>query len=173
MMRTLVSQTQKAIETKLYYLALMSALTIPDIAAALESQAGRASGEGYATWYDKWVRPRLLETRGRTNPLSGQSCYGFRCAMLHQGRSQRQNDQFSNIMFVEPGLPNYGLHYCLVAGKVLMIQLDEFVGEILSGCKLWLDAVEGTEPFESNYSRSARRHPEGLTPCVVGGPVIG
>lgn len=51
-MRTLVSQTQKAVEAKLYYLALMSALTIPDIAAALESSDGLASGARYAAWYE-------------------------------------------------------------------------------------------------------------------------
>lgn len=172
-MDTLIAQTRKAVESELYYLALMSALAIPDIAGALESAEGVAKGSRYAAWYEEWVQPQLMETRGRVNPFSGRQCYGFRCAMLHQGRSQREGDVYSNIMFVEPGHPHYGLHYCLVAGKVLMIQLDEFVAEVLRGCELWLDARKGTEPFETNYRHFARRHPAGLAPYVVGCPVIG
>lgn len=172
-MRTLIEQIRKAAESRLYYLALMSALTIPDIAGALESANGIANGRRYAAWYERWVRPRLMETRGRENPFSGWQCYGFRCAMLHQARSQRDSDAYSNIMFIEPGHPHYGLHYCLAANTVLLIQLDEFVGEVLLGCELWLAAIQGTDPFEKNYRHFARRHPDGLAPYIVGGPVIG
>lgn len=172
-MRTLISQTRKAVEAELYYLALMSALTIPDIAAALESADGRANGRRYAAWYEHWVRPRLVETRGRASPFSGEQCYGYRCALLHQGRSQRKDDAFSRIMFVEPGRPHYGLHYSLAAGTVLMIQLDEFVTEVLDGCLLWLEARIGSEPFETNYRHFMQLYPDGLTPHMVGGPVIG
>jgi hypothetical protein len=172
-MRTLISQTRKALESELYYVALLSSLAVPDIAGALESTNGQASGKRYAAWYESWVRPRLKESRGRENPLSGSACYGFRCAMLHQGRSQRNNDQYRHIMFVEPGHPNYGIHYCLMGGNALLIQLDEFVQEVLRGCELWLENVEGSEPFESNYAGFARHHPHGLAPYVVGVPVVG
>ncbi|MDP3883933.1 hypothetical protein [Hydrogenophaga sp.] len=172
-MRTLIAQTQKALEAELYYVALFTALSIPDIAAALESSDGRASGKRYAAWYEEWVRPRLKESRGRENPLTGEACYGFRCALLHQGRSQRTNDQYSHIMFVEPGHPNYSIHDCLVSGKALLIQLDEFVMEVLRGGELWLKSVQGTEPFEQNYSHFAKRRPQGLRPYVVGAPVVG
>lgn len=172
-MRTLISQTRKAVGAELYYLALMSALAIPDIAGALETKDGEASGKHFAAWYEKWVHPILLKSRGRINPLSGQLCYGFRCALLHQGRSQRQKDQYSNIMFIEPGHPNYGLHYCLISGDALLIQLDEFVEEVLRGCEAWLEYIEGTETFENNYRLFARRHPQGLAPYIVGVPVIG
>jgi hypothetical protein len=171
--RTLISQTRKAVEAELYYVALMSALAIPDIAGALSAENGRATGDRYATWYEEWARPRLLENRGRENPLSGQACYGFRCALLHQGRSQRQSDQYSNILFIEPGHQNYSIHYCVVGGGALLIQLAEFIEEVLRGCELWLQSVEGTEPFEKNYQSFARRHPQGLAPYVVGVPVVG
>ena len=54
-------------------------------------------------------------------------------------------------MFIEPGHPNYSLHYCTVSGKILVIQLDAFVREVLDGCSLWLKEVEGKEPFNTNY----------------------
>lgn len=176
-MRTLISQTRKAVESELYYVALMSALAIPDMAAALSAENGRSKkgelGECYAAWYEKWIRPRLAENRARENPLSGVSCWKFRCALLHQGRSQGPNDEYSKIMFIEPGHQNYSIHYCLIGDKALLIQLDKFVEEVLRGCELWLESVEGTEPFEKNYSLFARRHPQGLAPYVIGVPVIG
>jgi len=173
LVRTLISQTRKAIEAELYYVALMSTLAIPDIAGALSSDNGEATGKRYATWYEKWARPRLLESRCRENPFSGQACYKFRCALLHQGRSQRPSDQYSNILFIEPGHQNYNIHYCVIGGGALLIQLDEFVEEVLRGCEMWLEAVEATEPFKSNYQSFARRHPQGLAPYVEGVPVIG
>lgn len=172
-MHTLIAQTRKAVESDLYYLALISALAIPDIAGALGAEDGRSTGDRFAAWYETWVHPRLMENRGRKNPLSGQLCYGFRCALLHQGRSQRQNDQYSNIIFIELGHPNYSLHYCIISGNALLIQLDEFVEEVLCGCEVWLESIKGTEPFETNYRFFARRHPQGLAPYVVGVPVIG
>jgi hypothetical protein len=44
-MRTVIAQIDKALDGRLYYLALFAALTIPDLAASLESQDGRASGK--------------------------------------------------------------------------------------------------------------------------------
>jgi hypothetical protein len=172
-MRALLTQVQEALNHKLYYVALFTSLSIPDIAAALESEDGKASGRRYATWYESWVRPRLKESRDRENPLSGEACYAFRCAMLHQGRSQRADDTYRHIMFIEPGHPNYSIHYCVVRSEALLIQLDEFVREVLQGCELWLSHVEGTESFERNYTCYAKLRPEGLAPYVVGVPIVG
>jgi hypothetical protein len=172
-MKTVIDQTEAALASHLYYIALFTALAIPDIAASLESQDGRATGKRYASWYEKWVRPRLRETRNRDNPFTGGMCYGFRCGMLHQGSSQNKNHPYSHIAFVEPGYPNLSVHYCTVSGKVLVIQLDAFVGEVLQGARLWLQAVEGTKPFDDNYVNFARRHPQGLAPYLVGPPVVG
>jgi hypothetical protein len=172
-MRTVVDQTAKALEHRLYYVALFATLAIPDMAASLEASDGRASKARYISWYEKWARPRLRESRDRDNPLTGEMCYGFRCGMLHQGRSAHVYHPHERIVFIEPGHPNYSLHYCTVSGKILVIQLDAFVREVLDGCLLWLKDVEGTEPFSTNYNSFARRHPYGLAPYIVGPPLVG
>lgn len=172
-MDTLISQTRTAMTSGLYYVSLMTALTVPDIAAALESADGRATGPNYVRWYDAWVRPRLRERRPRENPFTGEACYQFRCSMLHQGSSIHPNSPYSRVIFIEPGAPNYQLHYCVIRGEALLIQIDEFVDEVLTGCEKWLSSVEGTEPFQSNVARFATRHPNGLPPYVLGVPVVG
>lgn len=172
-MLTLVSQTRKAMQSELYYVALIGALSIPDIAGALEGDDRRASKSRYVGWYEKWVRPRLAENRSRDNPFSGEACYVFRCSMIHQGASHRSDSPYKKIIFIEPGHPNYSIHYCLVAGEALLIQIDQFVEEVLHGCELWLEAVKNTEPFKTNYDHFARRHPQGMAPYVTGVPVVG
>jgi hypothetical protein len=172
-MLTLVSQTRKAMQAELYYVALIGALAIPDIAGALDADDGRARETHYIKWYETWVRPRLAEDRGRDNPFSGKDCYIFRCSMVHQGRSHRSDSPYKKIIFIEPGHPNYSIHYCRIADGALLIQIDQFVEEVLRGCELWLEAIKNTDTFERNYEHFAKRHPRGMAPYVVGVPVVG
>lgn len=172
-MRELLKQTRVAVNTDLYYVALVTSLAIPDIAAALDSDDGRTCGKRYANWYDKWVKPQLSKTRGRENPLSGAECYAWRCAMLHQGRSQRETDTYRHIMFAHPKVSLGSIHYCTVGGDTLLIRLADFVEEMAKGCEDWLCSIEETERFKNNYGKFARCHPDGLNPYIVGVPVIG
>jgi hypothetical protein len=98
-MRILLGQLEKSLEGHLYYLSLITALAVPDIAGALDAEDGQATGERYRSWYERWVRPRFGETIKKllagevaplnipveTNPLDGDACYRFRCSLLHQG----------------------------------------------------------------------------------------
>ena len=172
-MLTLISQTREAMQLGLYNVALLAALSIPDIAGSLVASDGRATRERYVDWYETWVRPRLAESRARDNPFTGKDCYIFRCSMVHQGASHRSDSSYKKIIFIEPGHPNYNIHYCLVGGEALLILVDQFVKELLSGCELWLQTVKDTEPFETNYENFAKRHPNGMAPYVTGAPVIG
>jgi hypothetical protein len=157
----------------LYYLALMSALTIPDIAGALGAENGEADRKKYAAWYNKWARPRLKQNRDRDNPFTGEECWDFRCATLHQGRFKKPKSlRRRRIVFIEPGHPNFSIHYCDVHTDTFLIQIDQFVEEILQGCELWLDEVQETEIFQKNYENFARCHPNGLA-SVRGIPVVG
>ena len=93
--------------------------------------------------------------------------------MLHQGRSTHKNHPYERIVFVETGHQNYGIHYCTISGKILLIQIDEFIREVLDGCRMWLKDVEGKEPFITNYASFACRHASGIAPYIIGPPVIG
>lgn len=172
-METMISQIRQAMESKLYYVALMATLAIPDIAGALSSEDGHANQTKYIDWYETWVRPRLIESRGRENPFTGQACYWFRCSMLHQGSSQDPKSRTNRVIFIEPGAPNYSIHYCLIGNEVLLIQLDAFIEEALSGCELWLSSEKNTERFKRNFARFAAHHSNGLAPYVIGVPVVG
>jgi hypothetical protein len=105
------------------------------------------------------------------NPLTGEACYRFRCSLLHQGSSLHPRSPFSRIIFIEPGATTNIIHYGILSGA-LCIDLRLFCYEVLAGARLWLDAVEDTEPFNSNYGRFARRYPDGIPPYISGVPVV-
>ena len=184
-MRALIDQLEQSLDTGLYYLSLFTALTIPDIGGALDSNDGQAGGDRYKAWYETWVRPRFRENvlqelpsdirkhlRTLENPLDGDACYRFRCSLLHQGSSQHPKSRFSRIMFIEPGATTNVVHYGTM-NDALCIDLKAFCREVIQGARLWLDQVEPTARFKANYGRFARRHLQGIQPYIAGVPVVG
>ena len=184
-MRTLIEQVESSLGSGFYYLSLFGALAIPDIAGALSSEDGEASGKKYAEWYEVWVRPRFLEVvrasvpeharpyiKDIENPLSGDACYRFRCSLLHQGSSQHPKSPYGRIIFIEPGTTTNVVHYGRM-NDALCIDLNLFCREVTSGARLWLQTVEQTQQYNNNYERFARRHANGLVPYIGGVPVIG
>lgn len=184
-MRALTDQLEKSLASGQYFLSLFTALTLPDIAGALDAQDGLASAAKYAAWYEKWVRPRFRERVIASlrpevrqhigeleNPLDGSACYRFRCSLLHQGTTQHPQSPFSRIIFIEPGSTTNVVHYG-VLNDALCIDLQSFCREAIAGVRLWLDSVETTELFKANYSKFVRRHDGGLKPYIVGVPVVG
>jgi len=109
---------------------------------------------------------------GFESPLTGDACYRFRCSLLHQGSSQHPESPYERIIFVEPGTTTNVIHYSM-SNNVLIIDVNMFCLEVIAGARLWLDANEDTERYQSNYANFARRHPNGLSPFVGGVPVIG
>ena len=184
-MRILIEQVESSLASGFYYLSLFGALAIPDIAGALSSEDGEASGKKYAEWYEVWVRPRFLEVvrasvpeharpyiKDIENPLSGDACYRFRCSLLHQGSSQHPKSPYGRIIFIEPGTTTNVVHYGRM-NDALCIDLNLFCREVTSGARLWLQTVEQTQQYNNNYERFARRHANGLVPYIGGVPVIG
>ncbi len=188
-MRGLVDQLEQSLASRQYFLSLFTALTLPDIAAALDAPDGLATSQRYISWYDKWVRPQFAETILTTLPLSpeqreyvksglqespldGDACYRFRCSLLHQGTTQHPKSSFSRIIFVEPHATRTIVHNC-VMDDALCIDLQVFCREVIAGVRAWLNHAENSEPFKTNYERFVRRYPDGLKPYIEGVPIIG
>lgn len=175
-MKLLLEQIEKGLGAHLYYLSLFVALSIPDICGALESDDGQATGKKYKAWVDHYlVRARPDKYGDR---LSAEHIWQFRCALLHQGRTRHANCEYKRIMFFEPGIDTgiKGLHCCIVGEKLkdksLMIDLQQFCTDIVSGVNLWLINNQTNSNYIANYKNFIRCHPNGISP-VFGAPVIG
>ena len=168
-MRDLLAQLESASQSHLYYVALFTALAVPDICGALESENGRASPAKFTAWFDRWVAPKYAFHGGTT--LTGQVCYAYRCAVLHQGRATHPQMAFSRVLFLEPGAHGMIWHNN-VLNDVLNIDVQIFCADIVASCREWLAVVENSKPYRTNWAASMQRHPEGLAPYVVGLAVI-
>ena len=184
-MYDLIDQLERSLDTDLYYLSLFAALAIPDIAGALNSSDGTANGQRYRDWYNKWILPKKQERKYAFFPdnlkvkvpipqsyFDGDTCYYFRCSILHQGTSQHPNSAYSRIIFIEPGTTKSTIHDSII-NDTLCMDLIFFCEEIIGGVKNWLSHVKGTQPFENNYANSLKRYPNGLSSYITGVPVIG
>lgn len=152
----------------LYFIALMSALSLPDICGALESDDGRASGARYKAWFDQWVAYKY-QVRGEPS-LTGHDCYMLRCAALHQGRLSHDNAVIKRIIFIEPGAGQYTFHNNMMNG-CLNIDVQVFCSDMIGSVCDWFESVVGTNPFEKNHAQSMQRYPLGFGP-IHGAPVI-
>ena len=166
-MRELLGQIEIAVNSGLYYLALIASLSIPDICGAIESTNGKATKSKYKNWFNRYVAPKY---HGR---LTGEDCYYFRCSLLHQGSSQHPNSRYSRIFFVDPSVTR-AVHHCNVVNEnILNLDVRIFCNDIIYGALDWLRQYEGTDLFRKNYDKFMKRHPQGLTLYVSSFQIIG
>ncbi len=164
-MDDLLNQIEIAINNNLYYLALYCSLALPDICAASESE----NGETTKTKYINWITENLSQKYPMLDPAD---FYRFRCSLLHQGTSIHRESGYSRIIFLEPGVTSNVFHNNIM-GDAYNIDVKIFVSDILSAVRKWYDAKKNTDTVKTNLSNLLRRYPEGLSPYIVGTPVIG
>ena len=90
MIQAIIDEVNKALDHQYFTLALMAALTLPDICGKAEYQDSKPGKQRYIDWYDKYIphglSPFWDEERGKNLPeLSGEIVYLLRCSMLHEG----------------------------------------------------------------------------------------
>jgi hypothetical protein len=93
-MQAITDEIEKALAAGVYYLALMTALSLPDVCAALESPNGATNGAKYKAWYGVWMAPSYPE-------MTAEDIYGLRCGIVHQGRmGHPRNAIWANLVYV-------------------------------------------------------------------------
>lgn len=164
-MEDFLNQIENALEYNLYYIALQSTLTLPDICSSLISATPtkRKVRQEYVDWYTNHFKDNLY--------LSAEDCYYFRCANVHQAKTIHANSNYSRILFIEPQTAPITIHNCII-NDVLCIDVNKFCKGMISSVRSWINSVKGTEPFETNYKSFIKRYPNGLPPYVVGIPII-
>ena len=93
MVQRIISEVRTAIEKDCYIVALMGALTLPDICGK-SAYPELKVGERYTKWCDTYVYPMrtgIDQSAGNVDcgitNVNGQIIYSLRCSLLHQGSS--------------------------------------------------------------------------------------
>ena len=151
----------------------MTALLIPDFAAALAAPNGQTTGKRYAAWFDEQLGS-LYHPQ-----FDGNDCWRFRCGLLHQGRMRpHKGSRHERVIFAEPdtGLVMHRGSFTNIGpeqqtGYVVDIRL--FTYEILWAAREWLRENRELDPVRENLRQVVRRHPAGIAPFIVSTPVYG
>jgi hypothetical protein len=162
-MDELITDIRKALEADLLTLALVGALTLPDVCAALESPDGRTSGELYARWVDKNLRGYRA--------LRGEDMWALRCGVLHQQRSAAGS--WERVVFTAPvGRGKNFLFHKNVLDDALNLDLGSFCEDVIAAAQHWFDAHRSDPAVAENLPSMMQWHPDGMPPYFEGIPVL-
>lgn len=163
----MLSQIKKALDYKLYFVALQATLTIPAICAKLTIKKGNTHQPDYVKWYKENIKNK--------QKLTGDDCYFFRCAMLHEGRMQHKSMTHSRIIFLVPNDKYFfgsNIFNNINGKNTINIDLVSFCNEIVDCALEWWEKNKNNEIVKKNYQKMVRYHAEGLATFIVGLPVI-
>jgi hypothetical protein len=134
----------KALEVKLYWLALTSAVSIPGICAALEREDHWSGAKEYADWYN-----RYLSTKFRH--LSAEDCYSIRCGIVHKATSGiiRAKRPYETVVFTTRDDNKVPLEQIKING-FLGFDVDFFCGQIIEVCRDWYQDHMNDNNVKSN-----------------------
>lgn len=161
----LVEQMLECSRAQRFHIALVAALALPDICSALESSDGQATGVKYKAWVDKWLSPKYGDATGTS--LSGETCYYYRCAVLHQNRSLHPKLRFDRVAFLEPNV-SITMHDCVI-NNVLVVDIPTFCQDMADAVSEWIRLAEITADYKVNIRNSMQRFPSELVGVAMPG----
>ncbi len=166
-METILKEIERALEARLWYAAVVLALTLPDICAKLEA-APNARKDGQQARYRRWCRRNLSDRFG----LSDDLCWYLRCGVVHEGRYKHKD--FDRVVFTTPD--GGGVHNIILKiGDTRMLSLHVliFCEEMMLSVSNWYNVKRDDQVVSKNLQRLVQLRPEGLLPFFKGAVVMG
>jgi len=159
-----LTEIENAIDSRLYYIALVLTLTVPDVCSALESENGRA----HSTLYKNWCRKHLQQAFPSLTP---EDCYSLRCGVIHQGRMGIPGRDFARVIFT---FPDSGLNvfHNNVMNDALQFDAVRFCQSIISAARAWTFIAAENPIVRANADNLVQLRSNGMPPYIVGAPVI-
>lgn len=148
-MEFILNAIDSASQQRQYFPAIVTALTVPDIAGAVDFPAA-GSQSRYVSLIDKWFLPQFQNYQAHA--IDGVALYGLRCKLLHEGLSNPSQAPAASksvaaarkrlIAFnVGPGI---SMHLCTSSDKSgdswTILRAETFCSEITSAARQWLTA---------------------------------
>jgi hypothetical protein len=155
-MDELLDEMDAASRDRRFFAAVHIAMTIPDICAGLRSDNGQTSGSKYVNWFNTNMLGGYLDLPWGSGPdarpwMTGEDCWIFRNAILHQGRGDHKKASDGRIAF-----SSGSMHKIKVAGNLVILSAPQFVADMSDSARSWLEKTRQSEPVASNLKHSIR-----------------
>ena len=140
-MDKLIEDLKKALDYKLFYLALIGTLDLIDICGALDSDDGLASGLKFRKCIEKYIP--VYNVCGEVS-FSVNECWLFRCSILHQFQSSHTKSTLKKVVFSPKNscLEGHNNIFRINGKKILHLDLNIFANDVLRGAKKFMDSSE-------------------------------
>jgi hypothetical protein len=142
---SILDEIEKALSVGLYYLAIMLAVTLPDICVALESQDARSNTPRYKAWYDAHLSAKFPG-------LTADDCFSLRCGVVHQGRFGLLGSQYERVIFTLPD-ERHNMWIDCVYNNAYIFSADAFCREVISAVQDWFATKQSDPIVEANLPR--------------------
>lgn len=168
-LESIIYDMKQCIQAKLYYPALLVALTIPEICAALTlSRATFVNKTHYANFVDRYTTPPSLG-------LGGAECYMLRCGIVHRANLAAHTLLgVTHVVFTLPDSPGRLHAFSMVVGeyKSAMFDLQSFCDTMEAAARDWFRDHEHHTLVSENLKSLISYKPFGAPPFVTGIPVV-
>ncbi|MCE1020541.1 hypothetical protein LU640_29335 [Pseudomonas monteilii] len=145
-----------------WYVALSTALTLPDVCGRLIDPT-LPSSKRYPAWFREWLEPKYTVDlpRGRRIFLSGEDCYALRCSYLHEGggdiTQQKARKALEDFHFIFPPGNGNSIHRNLY-NNTLQLQVDKFCLEIADAVDAWAKSVADDADIQGRMASLLKIH---------------
>lgn len=160
---------QRAIEARLYYPALLVALTIPDICMGLTlPKAEFVKKTHYVHFVDTYTTEPGLG-------LDGTSCFQLRGGLVHRADlTGHAYFQGSHVVFTVPESRAHLHAMSIVNGEktAAMFDLELFCEAMTAAARQWYKDHKDSPMVIENLKNIIRWRPDGVHPFLGGAPVV-
>lgn len=154
----ILDELERCICCRLYYPAIMTALSVPEICASLEDEDDKFGSDAFIGWYDQWLKSYYPE-------LPGGDLWSLRNGLLHRGRYRHSRMMHKGGIQFNCGRAD-AVDNCVFAdanGDVFAIHAPTFIKKMARAVEAWY-AAKGSDPVViANLKRMVTNDPNGGT----------
>ncbi|MCY1644783.1 hypothetical protein [Methylorubrum sp. SL192] len=168
-LQAILDDISRSMDAKLYYPAVLVALTVPEICAALSLEKDEyVKQEHYVDFLDNYSN---LSELG----LNSTDCYRLRGGVVHRANfSGHHKLEATHVIFTIPGsgFAIHGGRLKMPLKTALMLDLVSFCDAMVLAAQRWYAENRGNPKVSENLNDLIRLCPNGLPPFLEGVPVV-
>ena len=161
----LLQEIEIAARNRLYLLAVVCSLSLPDICVRLELENG-AKASQIGAKYKAWCSRNLP-----TDFLRPADLWRLRCKLVHEGKLSGLTGEDVRRIILIPENPCLSVRDCKF-NDAYAYDAKDFCLVITNGVKRWLVANERNEIIQKNLQNLLQYRVHGMAPYIVGLPII-